>query len=173
LEINGIEYRTALELVCNQSKQFIDDYAQRAADRLLEPGGDIIELVDKLGGVVHYVSILEASLDTETIRVWGPRQFEILLPEHTTPRRDRFTIAHELGHYFLHSWSGQRPMKATRSGSDRAEWEANWFAAGFLMPERKFREAHKEKQSLSWLANRFEVSENAAQIRCKVLNLEV
>ncbi len=96
--------------------------------------------------------------------------------------RDRFTIAHELGHLFLHypqfkASNPSIPMKATRwvDASDpeqqRAEWEANWFAAAFLMPGGAF--------SACWrgvvrdAASRFAVSTQAAEIRAKDLGLSV
>lgn len=166
-----VEYKTALQLVCNQPKEYIDEYAQTSAKRLgLIPGGDILSVTLKLGGRLHYRSVFDDEA-TDTIYVHGQGDFDIVLPDHSTPRRDRFTIAHELGHYLLHSWIGKRPLVANRNGSDRAEWEANWFAAGFIMPEDEFKKAHAQKRSLSWLADHFDVSEHAAQVRCKVLGL--
>lgn len=173
MERDGVIYRSALDLVCNQPKSYIDTLAEKAAESMLEPGGDIIALAAKLGGRVHYRNMFEEDANVDTIFVHKANDFDIILPDHSTPRRDRFTVAHEFGHYFLHSWMGQRPLKATRNGSDRAEWEANWFAAGFLMPQNKFRAAHEEKPSLSWLADKFDVSEHAARIRCQVLTLHV
>ena len=117
--------------------------------------------------------MFEEDSDVNTIYVHRKNDFDIVLPDYSTPRRDRFTIAHELGHFFLHSWMGERPLKAARNGSDRAEWEANWFAAGLLMPKAQFKSAHGEKRSLSWLADRFDVSEHAAKIRCSVLGLQI
>lgn len=50
--------------------------------------------------------------------------------------RDRFTCAHELGHYFLHSNSNPR---FARGGDYRiycsAEWQANVFAGEILIPQ--------------------------------------
>jgi Zn-dependent peptidase ImmA (M78 family) len=172
MERKGIQYAVAMDLVCNQTKVDIDRLAEKAATEMLAPAGDILELTKKLGGRIHYHSIFE-NTELDTIFVHGMYDFDIVLPDHSTPRRDRFTIAHELGHFFLHSWMGERPLKAARNGSDRAEWEANWFAAGLLMPKAKFKSAHSEKRSLSWLADRFEVSEHAAKIRCAVLNLAI
>jgi Zn-dependent peptidase ImmA (M78 family) len=64
-----------------------------------------------------------------------------------TPARKRFTIAHELGHYFLHDrsevfldkTSGKPRIVANRDplskeGTDVREIEANLFAAELLMP---------------------------------------
>lgn len=173
MERRGIEYQQALDLVCNQSKDYIDNYAERASEEMLPPGGDILSLTRGLGGRIHYRNVFEANGGVDTIFVHGKNDFDIVLADHSTPRRDRFTVAHELGHYFLHSWMGQRPLKASRMGSDRAEWEANWFAAGILMPKTEFLKAHKEHPSLSLLADRFDVSEHAAKVRCEVLKLSI
>lgn len=53
-------------------------------------------------------------------------------PDHDIPGdRQRFTVAHELGHLVLHSGSAQ---PATPSEAARMEREANRFAASFLVP---------------------------------------
>ena len=99
----------------------------------------------------------------------------------TVPERDKFTIAHELGHLILHYPLVARenpgvPMCATRwvdeSNADlvRAEWEANWFAAAFLMPSDEFI-ARYQSGGLSPAALRFKVSVPAAKIRAKSLGL--
>lgn len=66
------------------------------------------------------------------------------------PRRQRFTIAHELGHLQLHQG---RPLivdhavrinkrdKVSSAATDREEIEANAFAAALLMPEQLVRQA--------------------------------
>lgn len=65
--------------------------------------------------------------------------------------RQRFTVAHELGHYLLHSQSDDRMyidrnfevmFRDNRSsdGSNTEEREANLFAAELLMPEHFLRE---------------------------------
>ncbi len=130
MEKPGVEYGAALDMVCNQPKDYIDSLAETASREMLPPAGDILCLTTKLGGRVHYRNMFEDDSELDTIFVHGKNDFDIVLPDHSTPRRDRFTVAHELGHFFLHSWMGDRPLKAARNGSDRAEWEANWFAAG-------------------------------------------
>jgi Zn-dependent peptidase ImmA (M78 family) len=173
MERPGVEYEIALNLVCNQSKDFIDSLAEKASAEMLPAAGDILALTEKLGGRIHYRNMFEEDVDVDTVFVHRRNDFDIVLPDHSTPRRDRFTVAHELGHFFLHSWMGARPLKASRNGSDRAEWEANWFAAGLLMPKTKFTAEYKRKRSLSSLAEKFDVSEHAAKIRCTVLGLKL
>ena len=97
--------------------------------------------------------------------VWGPNHFEISLSPLSGNRRSRFTIAHELAHYVLHSDLGKMPLKVQRDGSGQVEWEANWFAAGFLMPAKEFRTKIAEGWGNAELAEHFDVSEAAVQIR--------
>lgn len=97
--------------------------------------------------------------------------------------RARFTIAHELGHWRLHSkGSGTRSrfcrpddVGATLpeiTSSKRLESEANRFAAELLMPaELVRREAEKVRLSVPALAKTFAVSAAAMQVRLEVLDL--
>src|ERR1017187_1460448 len=50
-----------------------------------------------------------------TLEVRGQNQWTVYLPSHTGPVQDRFTLAHELGHYVLHSKFGQIPLTASRT----------------------------------------------------------
>lgn len=73
--------------------------------------------------------------------------------------RQRFTIAHELGHYLLHGFSPSEVhvdhgfkvmLRDSRSseGTDEAEREANLFAAELLMPEDLLRAELRDTQHL-------------------------
>lgn len=95
--------------------------------------------------------------------------------------RQRFTVAHELGHFFLH------PNKNTfidyRDNKERAERtpkevQANMFAAALLMPRKKlekdFRSIAKNgflEEHLFSLAEKYNVSKEAMQFRLINLNL--
>ena len=77
--------------------------------------------------------------------------------------RSRFTIAHELGHFLMHDPKAR--AYAARGDTGRIEWEANWFAAGFLMPTKQFKELKVKGFSSEELAGYFHVSRQAAEIR--------
>lgn len=155
----------------NAYKRDIEEYAQRVASAIhFEIGSDLKLAVERLGGRVSYVALDEMMNQDGSIFVHQEADFDIILPQYTSPKRDRFTIAHELGHYFLHSRQGEVPIVAYRQGSSRIEWEANWFAAALLMPAEEFREACLELEVTSAVANRFGVSEDAAEVRRKALN---
>lgn len=63
----------------------------------------------------------------------------IIVNQHEAPTRQRFTIAHELGHHILHGDVAFRDPLHQFPGADPREVEANVFAANMLMPERNFR----------------------------------
>ena len=117
--------------------------------------------------------------DYGSIQIRSEGDFTIYLPDDATPERDRFTIAHELGHYILHYiWPIKKhsvtpvPACASRYGSDKAEWEANWFAAAFLMPKQLFSDAWTSAQDpLIEVSSAFGVSRRAAEIRARALGL--
>ncbi len=88
--------------------------------------------------------------------------------------RQRFTIAHELGHHFL---KHRRRTYAEPSGDSRQERDAERFAACLLMPETWVREkwlsyAANAENRLSLLADIFDVSLAALKVRAKELGLE-
>ena len=106
------------------------------------------------------------------------------------PNRQRFTIAHELGHIKLHKKfitnevhvDKQFPMlmrdtKAAK-GIDNIEIEANSFAAELLMPEKFIKEELNNEgfdidddDFISNLSKKFKVSTHALQLRLgQILN---
>lgn len=143
------------------------------------PGGNLKELVSRLGGTITYHDFWGGnSPSSGSIEIKGD-DIEIRLALDTGPLRDRFTIAHELGHYVLHylypnQVGGEKItwLTADRYGSGQVETEANWFAAAFLMPEDEFRAAFERGDGdLASVALLFGVSQQAAAVRAKVLRL--
>lgn len=142
------------------------------------PGGALEPIVQSLGGRIEYVDVSENDANYGSIRI-SPDGFLISLPLDSGPMRDRFTLAHEIGHYVLHYLyqnnvhaAGITHLKANRYGSDQAEWEANWFAAAFLMPGAAFRAAFEElDQDLLAVSDFFKVSQSAAAVRAKSLRI--
>lgn len=147
------------------SRSQVQQFASNAAKSLgYRPGDDIEAVVAKLGGRVT-ISDWNSARNTGSITVNGPQDFHISLSPLSGERRSRFTIAHEIGHYVLHSQLGKKPIVVKRDGSGRVEWEANWFAAGFLMPEQDFKQKVSEGYGDAELAEHFGVSVAAVQIR--------
>lgn len=107
------------------------------------------------------------------------------LNEAHHPHRQRFTIAHELGHYLLHRQVASVFIDAVyyrdaaaSGGSQAQEIEANAFAAELLMPERVLREQFGQHDLdlvddalIRQLASRWGVSGQALTIRLTALGL--
>ncbi|MGL5715062.1 MAG: ImmA/IrrE family metallo-endopeptidase [Paraclostridium sp.] len=110
---------------------------------------------------------------------------EILVNENDTYERQRFTIAHELGHYFLHLKNAPQYERVDMhratgySTNIPQEVEANNFAAALLMNEttvlKKFLVAKDfglgVVGSIDYLSNQFGVSKQAMQYRLRNLGL--
>jgi Zn-dependent peptidase ImmA (M78 family) len=100
------------------------------------------------------------------------------------PNRQRFTIAHELGHFLLHEnevvhfdakrtgYSVHMRNEASSEGNDDLEREANLFAAELLMPARFLQKDALAKSidlfdedALEKVAEKYEVSTQALTYR--------
>lgn len=80
--------------------------------------------------------------------------------------RDRFTAAHEIGHWVLHSTCAlARAHAETLKAFENSEWQANHFAAEILMPAC-FIYSDDTPQDL---VSRFRVSLQAAELRLRNL----
>lgn len=100
----------------------------------------------------------------------GPSGWAIIVNEADSNARQRFTIAHELGHFLLHRdeiGSALTDDAFYRSQlSDPQEWEANRFAADLLMPWPLIAQLTREGfTDLGDLARKLKVSEQAMRIR--------
>jgi hypothetical protein len=131
-------------------------------------------------------------LDADGQRISGaliPERAEILLDRGEAarwPRRRRYTIAHEIGHWELHrggedafcrsgeiapveTLTGRTKMHeptVTAEGGDRdIEWEANVFAGALLMPPWLVRKVWDRERSVEALAETFDVSLSAVSPR--------
>jgi hypothetical protein len=101
--------------------------------------------------------------------------YVIRINRHDHPKRQRFTVAHELAHYLLHKddiGTGIEDDVLYRSSlSDKREQQANRLAADILMPQNliaEAREAAEEKgigELALYLSDVFGVSEAAMRIR--------
>lgn len=129
---------------------------------------DLDALLEALGGQREYAET------SESLAVRDVGDFTVMLPRYTSVERDRFTVAHELGHYFMHYRLPKKTGSASfgRGERNRAETEANVFASALLMPEAEFKRIWKLLDGDTWnVARHFGVSPAAAGVRAEVLAL--
>ena len=109
-------------------------------------------------------------------------KFSIFVKKTTAPdSRKYFTIAHELGHFFLHA-DLVKERNIIKDGDffiyrkdnqipTAKETEANHFAGALLMPEERVRQVWNKVKDVDECANFFKVSRTAMSIRLDILNL--
>jgi IrrE N-terminal-like domain len=158
------------------SREQISRLAEKFAKAVgFKPGEEVSPIVEnQLHGRIEYLDWPDwKAKGADTIVVRGPEDFTIYLSKIGGMFDNRFSIAHEVGHYVLHSQFGEVPLVAQNSGvNERAEWEADWFAASLLMPPAQFRKQREKNPDPYFLASRFLVSPSVAEIWSKTLKLE-
>lgn len=104
----------------------------------------------------------------------------IAINKSHSDRRKKFTIAHEIGHFIIHTKLDKffdgvyKREKINTTANNVHETQANEFAASLLMPKKELLKSIEEVnmgkiQSLSQLAEVYRVSEQAMSFR--LLNL--
>lgn len=138
--------------------------------------------VERLGGRIE----VSASPEAEALVKKEGDSFVIALAAQPETRR-RFSVAHELGHLFLHmgyliepeKWAAideYRDAPKYRYGFSEEEYEAHEFAAALLMPAEAFRArvaalSKGDRTPLRPIAEEFQVSLDAARVRGQWLGL--
>jgi Zn-dependent peptidase ImmA (M78 family) len=144
---------------------------------------DVEHAVSKLGGELCFADDADFEAKIERIDSY----FRITLGQPSADTRRRFSVAHELGHLFLHmgylvddaKWASSEPYIDSvyyRYGYSTEEYEANEFAAALLMPRNEFlgqaaRHRDKRQYLIDEIASHFQVSREAAVNRGRWLGL--
>jgi Zn-dependent peptidase ImmA (M78 family) len=168
--------------------------AETAALEVLQRAGATTPPIDVESIAKHLLLVVKFDALPDGVSGMLPRRDDLALvavnaahPEH----RQRFTIAHEIGHFMLHrgvfidtTTRINERVSRTRSkslmGLDTDEVQANAFAAELLMPsdmlEHEFmvrlRSGSRVVSAIvASLAERFNVSAQAMEIRLKVIGV--
>ena len=160
----------------SSTRIFIDNLAEAVIDAygITIPIDNIEDVVKKIGGEIVEKADLDDLYDGTIRIVISPFQSE---------GRKAFTVAHELGHLFLHMgfgvdpdlWSRQNDTIYRRFGTSEQEYQANEFAAALLMPQKEYlsellrNKTDDGKVCISEIADYFHVSNAAAGNRGKFL----
>lgn len=167
-------------------------HARNRAEALIDSLGikkypvDVVEIAKQLG-----IPVVEMNLgaDVSGLLVTNPDSSSIAVQKTDSLPRRRFTIAHEIGHFYLRhqfepgehvhvdrgNYISQRSLRSSE-GIDPKEVEANQFAACLLMPSKLLYDRIGELNTVqlfdshvSQLAKDFDVSEQAMTIRLSAL----
>lgn len=164
-------------------KELINDMADQIRNiyAIESPIEDIDKTVERIGGIVWEDSTMDGFSDGR-IRKVDSASFLIEVSPFQTEERRNFTVAHELGHLFLHMgfltneqrWESQDNISYYRNGNSELEYQSNEFAAAFLMPKEEYKRVMRENTvgnlvNTSEIAKYFHVSVDAAANRGKWL----
>ena len=138
---------------------------------------DPFVIAQKLG-IKAYAAGLDEGISGMLVKRAGEDP-EIYVHASDSPNRRRFTCAHELGHYYKRSATGDTEWEyvehrdlLTSAGNDPEEIYANKFAASLLMPREEVERCCEEGQGVPTLAYKFGVSEDAMRFRLVNLGLK-
>ena len=127
----------------------------------------MVRVVERAGAVVTFFQ--DASTEVDALSIVSSRPVIVRNDAKKSPFRQRFDIAHELGHLVLHE--GQI------TGDRKTETEANRFASAFLLPRTTFMKVFPRRGSrmdwagISQLKMEFQVSKAAILYRAKSLGI--
>jgi len=122
---------------------------------------DAVRIARDMGIIVRSIPPHESDLSGryEPAKMGQPATIYVNLSD--SYYRQRFTVAHELGHHVLHGESNFRDPVHQPPGVFPAEIEANNFAAAILMPEYHIRRYFDGGISTEKLCKTFGVSKSA------------
>lgn len=136
---------------------------------------DLIKIADNYNIDVYYKELPNGISGAIKYDI-KDEKFKILLAKNESKRRRRFTLAHELAHYFL----AQEELKNNheihfdtlyRKATDNNECEVDYLAGALLMNKELLERAYKEIPSIAALAEIFDVSDSAMAVRLMKLGL--
>jgi len=164
----------------NRIRRLVDELLH--ADQLDRPPVPVRKIIEK-----HGVKIVEhANQATDISGLLFRHVSEVVIGVNIAhnPARQRFTLAHEFGHFLLHGVSSPDALHIDRGfvvryrdstssqGTDDEEREANLFAAELLMPRQFLQADLAEKaidlvdnETVEELAARYQVSTQAMAFR--------
>ncbi|WLF70496.1 ImmA/IrrE family metallo-endopeptidase [Clostridium septicum] len=169
----------------SESRKAINEIAEIIIDTLevAVPITNLENMVKTLGGKIVKRDELKDGAEGKIYR--DGEGFVIEIPKTYNTYRERFTIAHELGHLFLHmgyaineeQWDRNKNNVYLRKEVGEMEYQAHEFAAALLMPRETFFEQMNENYNgdgtylMNNVAAYFEVSLESAINRGRWLGI--
>lgn len=141
------------------------DLAERQAQLLVRRlNGDVSEAAI---AALPRLRIVRETLPTSGLSYWNGREWLIVLHQHDSEPRQRYTLLHEFKHIVDHGAAGRLY---------RSQWEAeraaDYFAACALMPKPALKRAFCTiTQNVAALAEHFGVSQQAVRVRLEQTGL--
>ncbi len=140
------------------AKQILDAHADKDKSFV-----DIEEIIKNLGIRIYRYEFSKTGISG--LFTWEQGKPVICVNSMHSRERQRFTMAHELYHYYRNLKDKNVLRMSTSVSATVEERQANKFAALVLMPEDKVKTSRS--RSVRTMARAFRVSEEAMEIRVK------
>ena len=136
---------------------------------------DVVKIADDLG-IEIYETELKKEISGAISYDSKNKKFSILLNKKNSTKRKRFTIAHELGHYFLHKNILENDeihidIMYRDDSRNYEEKKVDYFAGALLMNKMLLEKLYNKTDSIAELSEIFDVSESAMTVRLNILGL--
>lgn len=179
---------SAQKILDNQTKEIVKKITPIISGYYERTTLDLDAVCEKLGITLYQAKFEDPNMSGALSKDNGT--WSIVVNEEHAPKRRRFTIAHELGHYFAiqnGSISAQEYIEENNNvirdyyvlnrnedvdeENYQVERQANMIAAEILMPEEMVTALINENSNIPELADKFGVSESAMSYRLTGLKI--
>ncbi len=140
---------------------------------------DVFKIAEGLGCNVQLADFQPENVSARVVRVESlEKPYTIQVARNESPRRQKFSIAHEIAHIILHDDGTNEFVELRQPTSVYAdegllykEVQANMLASALLLPANQVRNIWASSKSIDDLAEIFNVSKSAAYFRLDNLGL--
>lgn len=160
----------------NRKRQNLERFARNIlveSDMMYQLPVNLIEIANLNGIDVYYKEMppnVSGAIKYDSV----DKKFKIMIKSNMPKNRQRFTLAHELSHFFLHSEilkNEEIHVDVLYRENNVREDTVDYLAGALLIDENMVKELYKLNQSITVLSSIFGVSTYAMETRLKILGV--
>ena len=128
---------------------------------------DPLKIIKELGIIVQFANLWENKGLYHTLKIDNITYHYIHINKNLSSTEQRYTLAHELGHYILHKGSNIHFLRRVTSiPLSRQEIEADLFASYFLVSDEEI----KEINNLTYISQSYKLDYRICERRLEYIN---
>ena len=128
---------------------------------------DPLKIIKELGIIVQFANLGENKGLYHTLKIDNITYHCIHINNNLSSKEQRYTLAHELGHYILHKGSNLHFLRrVTNTPLSRQEIEADLFASYFMVSDEEIREIN----NLTYISQSYKLDYRICERRLEYIN---
>lgn len=128
---------------------------------------DPLKIIKELGIIVQFANLGENKGLYHTLKIDNITYHCIHINNNLSSKEQRYTLAHELGHYILHKGSNIHFLRrVTNTPLSRQEIEADLFASYFMVSDEEI----KEINNLTYISQSYKLDYRICERRLEYIN---